>query len=94
VRKGYDHVLRRDEVLDREDPTRPARSACAAHRHRLRGSREVPPDDCQQPFRPREDIAQILNLGEQLEELSDDLVLLETGQAMQPQVQNRLRLYL
>ena len=51
-------------------------------------------DNGQQSLRPRQDIAQILNLGKQLEELRDDLVLLEAGQAVQPQVQDGLRLYL
>ncbi len=49
-------------------------------------------DDGEQAVRPREDLAQVADLLEQLGELGDDLVLLETGQAMQPQVEDGLGL--
>ena len=76
-------IVRSDVLLD---PRAPLVAVGFADLEKLRA------DDSQQPFRPREDIAQILNLGKELEELRDDLVLLEAGQAMQPQVQDGLRL--
>ena len=48
----------------------------------------------QQPFRPREDVAEILDLQQQLLELGDDLVLLQRGKAIQTQVEDRLCLHL
>ena len=46
----------------------------------------------EQAVRPREDLAEVADLLEQLGELGDDLVLLETGQAVQPQVEDGLGL--
>ena len=51
-------------------------------------------DHFEQALRPRQNVRQIANLLQQLLELGDDLVLLESGEPVQAHLQNRLRLCL
>ena len=56
--------------------------------------REFFANDFQQPLRAREDVAQITDLVQQFAEFDDDLVLLETRQAMQAKIEDGLGLLL
>ena len=74
-----DDVLLLDQVFDRE--VRMILNDLGASRVCVLRANifELRTNDAQQPFRPGEDVAEILNLREQLLELLPDLVLLEPG---------------
>ena len=53
---------------------------------------ELAANDAEQPLGPRENVAEIADLNQQLLELGDDLVLLEPGEPIQPHLEDGLRL--
>ena len=92
VRQRHHHVLRRDEVFDPEilrigfnlGPTLVAElgtNRC-----------QFFDDDLADPLRPRQDVHEVGDFLEQLGKIRNDLVALQTCQALQAQFKNRLRL--
>ena len=92
MRQRHHHVLRRDEVFDPEilriefnlGPTLVAElgtNRC-----------QFFDDDLADPLRPRQDVHEVGDFLEQLGKIRNDLVALQTGQALQAQFKNRLRL--
>src|SRR5690606_14215506 len=53
---------------------------------------ELRTDDAEQTLRPRKDVSEILDLFEERLELLPDLVLLQSGEAVQPEIEDGLRL--
>jgi len=87
VRERDDHVLGSDQssIVSR---TRRRRCAFGARRRTARGCRAAPDGSLRAAARDDEDVAQVADELEQLTVLGEDLVLLESGEAVQPQVED------
>ena len=92
MRHRHHHILRRDEVFDAQ---------IVSVQHDLRAARVTKlgthgaqffAQNIGNPLRPRQDIHQIGNFFQQIGKVGDDPVALQSGQALQAQIENRLRL--
>jgi hypothetical protein len=92
VRKRDDDVLLLDQVFDRQVGVILADLRASLVTESIFELGELGPDDFEQPLGPREDLAETLNLDQELAILGRDLVLLEPGQTIEPQIQYRLGL--
>ena len=92
MRQRHHHVGRRDEILDAE-VLRVQDDLGTALVAELRADRgEFLADDLGDALGARQDVHQVGDGFQQIGEVGNDLVALETGQALQPELEDRLRL--
>ena len=92
VRERHHHVLRRDEVFDTEFLRVQHDFGTALVAELVADGRQFADDDFGDALRTGQDVEQVEDLGHHVLVFADDLVLLETGQALQAQFENGLRL--
>ena len=94
MRERDHHILRLDQILGGEIQVIAVDLGAARVAVGLAHLDQLGAHHLGQPLRPRQDIRQVDDLGEQLLVLVDDLVLLEPREAMQAHVEDGLRLHL
>ena len=92
VRHRDDHVLRRDQVLDRQVLALRDDLGASLVAELVADRLELAADDPGHALGLREDVDQVGDQVHHLAVLAGDLVLLETGQALQAHLEDRLRL--